>query len=512
MSVAVRLISGSAASWTRIGVTMVSQIALVPLFLNHWSVETYGVWLALHALEAVIVTLDLGHQTYLGYEFLRMARNDIPALSRNLWSGVGIGFLLSILQVVFILLIIYTGLLPLLLGNSNGVPDELVNDAGVLFILLGLVWLIASSARGLIVRALEPFGYYPRLTWWNTCLLTVMNVCPAVAVVFGADLLTAGIVHSLAVILCSVPIYLDVFSLLKKENVQFTRPSLKLGIHNFLRSTGVSGKLILENARQQGVRILLAPLSGMKGLAAFATMRTGSNVALQGLNTITNPLMPDLMRFLHDRDQVRSEAAFGTVWIVVVALMSPTVIILQAFMEPIFSLWTQGQIEFDPLLFAILSLSVLVYAVAQPAIAVVVGNNLIRTQLLLSVLAAMSLIGGIFLLVPWIGISGAGIALLVAEVVAIIGYTIIARQWLLKNSMVWPGGLFLVTLTSVCFAAIAMGAMVILPHAKWLVLGIALIFLAWNIKRCWQLLPSVFTNRARHIFRTLPVIRIFFSF
>ena len=100
--------------------------------------------------------------------------------------------------------------------------------------------------------------------------------------------------------------------------------------------------------RQQGVRLVLAPLAGPVALAAFSTMRTGANVALQGLNTIVNPILPDLMRFLHDRDQPRSEAAFSTIWVVVVALMAPGVVILQLIMEPLFVFWTQGKIALIP--------------------------------------------------------------------------------------------------------------------------------------------------------------------
>ena len=177
----------------------------------------------------------------------------------------------------------------------------------------------------------------------------------------------------------NVPFYIDLFKLFKKEHIRPSKPSLVLGLSNFRMSLPLLGKSLLENVRQQGVRLLLAPLSGAVGLAAFATMRTGANVALQGLNTICNPILPDLMRFLHDRDQPRSEAAFATIWVVVVALMAPAVVILQTFVEPLYVVWTQGKIPFNPLLFSILSLGVLVYAVVQPAMAIVIGNNLTKT-------------------------------------------------------------------------------------------------------------------------------------
>ncbi len=511
MSTASRLISGSAASWMRIGITMISQIALVPLYLNYWTVETYGVWLAIQALVAIMTMMDLGHQTFLGYEFLRFGRNNIRELSRYLWSGAGMGLVIGTVQILLILIFIYTGLLPYLLGRSDLQDTALTDAAGAVLLLQGVIWLITSSTGGLFVRALEPFGYYPRLAWWGVFTTMVVNVAPAVAVTLGADLLRTGIVTAASTILINIPLYIDMFGLMRKERIKFSRPDFKIGFRNFIQATAVAGKLLLENARQQGVRLVLAPLSGAVGLAAFSTMRTGSNVALQGLNTVTNPLMPDLMRFLHEKDQERSEAAFGTIWIVVVALMAPAVVILQAFISPLFLLWTNGHIQFDPSLFAILSLSVLVYAVVQPAMAVVLGNNLMKPQLLLSVIGAIVVIVGIIILVPLMGILGAGVALLAAEITTSTGYARFATKWLHQNSLIWPKKSFMIATTSVVISAFAMAAMIFLPHLNWLIVTISMILLGWNFWRYWRVLPTLVTHRAVQIIRNLPGIKKVFA-
>ncbi len=512
MSTAARLISGSAASWARIAITMVAQLALVPIYLHFWQVEVYGVWLAIQALIAIMTMIDLGHQTYLAYEFLRFGKSDSTKLSRYLCSGVLFGMGIGMLQIIFILIIITTGTLPYLLGDSAVQRAAVIDDAGIVLLLQGVVWLITSSTGGLFVRALESYGYFPRMAWWGVLTTFVQGVAPAIAVMFGAGLLTAGIVIAASTLIINIPVFLDMFSLMRKEGIKFTRPSLIIGYRNFLRSVAVAGKLLLENARQQGVRIVLAPLSGAAGLAAFSTMRTGSNVALQGLNTITNPLMPDLMRYLHGRDQVHTVAAFGTVWIVVVALMAPAVVVLQAVVEPLFSLWTQDQIPFDPSLFALLSLSVLVYAVVQPAMAVVLGNNLIRQQLILSVLAAVTVIGVMIILVPMIGILGAGVALLLGELVAAFGYAIFATQWLKQNALSWPVSLFRTAATSVGIACLAMFSMIFLPSMKWLLLGLSLLLLLWNFWRFWAVLPAVVTQRAKIIIGRLPILRKLFPY
>jgi O-antigen/teichoic acid export membrane protein len=490
---------------------MASQIVLVPIYLIYWNVKTYGIWLAIQALISVLSTLDVGHQTFLGYEFLKFGRDNRSELSRFMWSGIVLGIVISLGQIGLIVGFLATGALPYLLGESGIEDAGLIHSAGIVLVLQSITWLICISTTGLMTRALAPFGYYPRMAWWGFIYAIVTALAPLSAVVLGADLLGTGIVAACVAVAYVIPLYFDLFRLLWKEEIYYTKPSWHLGYKNFLSSIALFAKSLFEIVRQQGVRLILSPLSGAAGLAAFSTIRTGANVALQGLNTIMHPLMPDLMRFLHERDQPRSEVGFGTIWVVLIAFMAPGVVILQAIIEPFYLIWTQGKIPFDPTLFAVLSVGVLVYAVVQPAMAVVIGNNLIKPQLTLSALAAVIVAGGTFAMVPFIGILGAGVALLAAELVSSYGYIIHAKRWLGENELVWPRVSFSIAVASVVIAAASMAAMILLPELKWLVLAISLGLLGLNLWRYWQVLPLLATQRAKHIISNLPLVkRIFF--
>ncbi|MFD1145332.1 lipopolysaccharide biosynthesis protein [Larkinella insperata] len=507
MSTVSRIVSGSVASWAKIGVTITSQMAIVPLYLTYWSAKTYGVSLAVLALTNLITTLDFGHQTYLQFEFLRCGKENRAELSRYLWSGVFMGIAICLTQLTIIGLILTTGLLPHILDNANNLDSQTIHDAGILLVLQGCAWFISTSIPGLFQRALAPFGYYPRMSWWNFLYALISTFAPVIAVMSGAGLLETGMVSFGGSLLYSSLLYRDMLRLLRKEDVSFRSPDWSLGFRNFLSSLTLSAKSLIESMRHQGVRLVLVPLLGANGLAAFSTMRTGANAALQGLNTLTNPLMPELMRFLHQRDQARSEVAFGTVWVVVVSVMAPAVIVMQAVIEPLFTVWTRGQIAFDPLLFAVLSLSILVYAAAQPAMAVIVGNNLLKPQLRLSITAALVVVGGILLLVPMIGMLGGGIALLSAEVVATIGYRRIAQRWLQENSMEWPKYPAGIATMSVWIAAVGMGGMILFPNAKIAVLAVSLLALIWNAWRYWNALPPLATERVRKMLGNVPGVR-----
>jgi O-antigen/teichoic acid export membrane protein len=490
MSIAVRLISGSAAAWTRIIITMISQVVLVPIYLTYWSPETYGVWIAIQSLVSMLTLLDLGHHMYVGFELFRFARTDMVTFCKYLWSAILVGLVVAAFEMLVIFALIHFAVVPFLLGESKSMDAALVSESDGVLLLVGINWFATSALTGFIVRALEAFGYHARLSWLGVVHLILANSLPAIAVVLGASFLEAGIVMTAGVIIFYLPIYYDMYRLMKREGIMHIKPSWRIGFRNFVRSLGLTGKLILENLRQQGVRLVLAPISGAVALAAFSTMRTGANVALQGLNSITNPLMPDLMRFLHERDQDRSEAGFSTIWVVLIVLISPAVIVLQALAAPLFQIWTHDRIQFDPLLFSMLSLSVLIFAVAQPAVAVVMGNNLMRPQLILTSVSATIVVALVVVLVPVMGLVGAGIAIVASEIAAAVGYVITARSWLRSNDLLWPGNSFTKATTSVAIAAAAMILISLLPRFTYLIAFVGVIMCMLNFISYWRTLPG----------------------
>jgi O-antigen/teichoic acid export membrane protein len=505
MSTAARLISGSAASWVIIAINMASQMALVPIYLSFWDAKTYGVWLAVQGIMSVLSMLDSGHQNFLAYEFLRLGVTDRVVLGKYLWSGMATGLMICTFQIVLIVVFVYTGTLGFLLGELDAADGTLLYSAGIALFFQGLSWLLFATLPGLIGRALAGFGYFPRMAWWGVVAALMNAFTPVIAVVMGADLIITALVVFIGAGVYSLPLYIDLLKILKKEKIGFVRPSFYTGFQNFTKSLPLLGKSLFENVRQQGVRLIITPMAGPVGLVAFSTMRTGANVALQGLNTIVNPLAPDLMRFLHARDQPRTESAFATIWILVIAVMAPGVVILQAFVEPLYLLWTQNKVAFDPLLFASLSMGVLVYAVVQPAMAVVIGNNLTKTQLALTGLAALVVFAVLIVSVPFVGIVGAGMALLLAEICAAFGYKFYAKKWLRENGLSWPSRSFHIAIAALVIATISLGALIMFPDFKWITLFVSMLFFLGNVIRYWKILPQVAKQSARGIIMKIPV-------
>jgi O-antigen/teichoic acid export membrane protein len=290
------------------------------------------------------------------------------------------------------------------------------------------------------------------------------------------------------------------FKLLNKNQIYYTKPLLSLGWMNFKTSLLLSINNLLNTARQQGVRLILAPLAGVNALVAFSTMRTGASVALQGLNTITNPLLPELMLFMNQKKQEKTEAAFAMVWTVLVVIMAPAIVVFQLIMPGLFKIWTKGKVEFDPLVFALLSITILIYALAQPAMAIIRGNNVLNVQVRVSIITAGVVVLGMFILIPQIGILGAAISLVIAEIVDTHFYKVAAKKWLLNNGLHWPIKTSRMAALSVFVSTLSLGCLIYLPNYKVIVLTVAFILFFSISVEYYKSLPKLVKDKISSIF------------
>ncbi|GAB4050281.1 lipopolysaccharide biosynthesis protein [Spirosoma litoris] len=506
MSTVSRVVSGSLASWVTIGINLLSQLFIVPVYLTYWNIKLYGIWIGIQGFISILTIIEKSHIGFLGYEFLRIVNNSRADLGVSILSGVCYGVLIGAIQLMITLLLVYTGFLSYCLGFTMLNDKAIMQQAGILLILLMISSFMYVSVGGILIRALSALNYYPRMAWWGVFYSFYNLLIPAIVVSQGGSLPAIGITILVFTTGFALLAFIDMINLLKKEKISFQSISWRIGFNNVKKSFAIAGRDFLDSFRQQSLRVILAPLTGSASLVAFFTIRTGANVALQGLNTVIYPLVPELSKFLHQRDQARMEAAFGTIWLVIIGLLAPGVVILQVLIEPLFLTWTRHQINFDPLLFSFLSIGVLIYAVSQPATAVVITNNLLKTQLVIATITATIILTGIWILVPKIGIIGAAISLLLGEISSAIYYRIAAKKWLTDHNLSWPRKALLSVLLSVILAEISMLIIIELPIAKWIVTLVFVLFSLVNFQYYWKLLPEFITTKAHKVSRLLMTL------
>lgn len=491
MSSVKRLISGTQAAWVQIFITFSAQILLVPIFLSNWSSATYGTWLAILAFSFIFKFIDIGHQAFIGFDVLRVGEKSKKEISTIFYSSLPIAFSLGLVQLVLVVGLVSSNEHVSLLGITATGTENLKFSAGVALMLNSTIWLLFGGWSTIVGRVLLPFGYYPRIAWWQVLQAFAIAIFLGVTVTLGGGILEAMIAYNFAYLLVGVPAIVDLSRLVWKSGIKPEMPNIGLGLNNLIKSIAISLKTLMEMIRQQHIRVILAPLIGTVELVVFVTTRTGANILLQGLGTITNPLLPELMRFLKEKEQEHTKSAICFVWFVLIAFLVPGAILAQWLMPYVFSIWTRGQVVYDPMLFALFNLGVLLFALTQPAIAIIQGNNIIHAQILISSVALVVLICGIFSTVSDFGIKGVAVSLLLTDIIVFYSYVKVARDWMFKNDLAWPNKAMIISALSVAIAAIIILAIAMATQYANRLVALGLILTVILVSIFWLEIPRI---------------------
>lgn len=484
------------AAWTRLSLTMLFQLALVPIFLSFWGRDTYGVWLALQAFTPVITLLDVAHHDYVGNDMMRVGgRNRLDLVANIMFSAIPFALALALLGFGLTLAFVSLGGVHWLIGPVPIGHEGIYRQTAIVMLIQSAAWVLTGTVSGIVFRTLYAIGWFARMEWWGVFTNSCIAFGPAVAVVFGANLLQAGIALGLISVTCQLLQMADMQRLLRREGFHMTRPDLKLGIRNIGMANILALKSLIDLMRLHGIRLLLVSMVGLAELTSFSTMRTASNVALQGLRTVVNPLLPELMDSLFERKQTRVDLLLGLVWVVLVLALVPGVILLQYLMPKFFVIWTRGKVPFDPLLFALLSYSVIVFALAQPATAIAIGNNMLKQQVTQAVLAGTALFVSLFLLVPKFGLIGVGIALIITEFVNLVGYVAGSIAWMKARGMRWPWRYFSIGIGSSVMGGLSLVTMALKGQWGGYILATSLVMTVFLLWIYWISLPKSATAR-----------------
>lgn len=490
MSAFKRVASGSLAMWSRMGLSILSQVLMVPIFLTYWSTKQYGAWLALQSVYSLITILDTAYQTYLENEFLKIGKTAVDRYKVLLYSSLPSVIFIGCLQALVFYITSQTTQFSDLMGLSKPEDHALLEQcSSVIFIWL-VVMIFTTSTSGVIGRALSAIGYFSRFAWWGVLYMACSSLLPIAVLMNGGSLMTVGVAQAVMMLAYHVLWFWDAIKIMRKESITPVKPQWHVIISSLKSTIFVFLRLLLELSRQHGFRLLLAPMVGLKKLAEFATQRTIAGVATQSMNNIYGPLMPELMRYLRERDQDKTDTIFSLIWSLTSFLLCPLVYLLQVVMPLIYPIWTRGQFEFDGLLFMTISATLLVYAISLPAIAVCSGNNLVKLQMYISVIAFVVLFASLPVTIPLFGLKGAALSLILAEVTSSICSVWNALQWLRSAGLTWPTPMFRLAGFSLAKTLICCTLIAVWPAITVIVSVLFVALLAISAIRFWLTLPE----------------------
>lgn len=284
-----RVIKLLLAQGVGIGVLLVTQLLLPPVFLHSYGVVAYGEWLVLSAAVSYLSTLNFGVTTYASNELtILRQRGDMQQYRRLQASSLSIMLALGALGVV---VSIAVALLPLpRLLNLHYVDRR---EAGLVALFLGLQ-TVAHILAGYYNNLFMVLQEAHRGTMW-------FNVRRLAATLVAATLALEHL--SFATIACGQFLGVLLVALLTIIDLRIRMKGIPMGIRGTswgtVRSTvkpsGAFGLIMVQNLVQfQAPTILLQWLLGPAVVVLFTISRTILSTARQFLSPITWSIAPEV--------------------------------------------------------------------------------------------------------------------------------------------------------------------------------------------------------------------------
>lgn len=425
-TVAQRAVRGSIASAISFVLSFGQTLLLVPVLLQCWGAERYGLWLALQSLYALVIAVDTGHQTYVGNEFLRLFHTDPPRLRSTLASGLLGALLLGAFQLAVALVLTVSGALPWALGQAGqSLPGEAAPSLGVLV----LVGIIHGSVGGVLARLYPAAGQYARSVWWGIAHRLLVTSVLAVSAVAGAGILGAVLSLSGAGLIYASFLWRDLAARFSFLSPFWKGAGIRQAGSNLSRSIVVTACAILAQLQQHGIIFLLAGSVGLSMVPAYTTTRTLANVFLQAGSVVTGPLMPEMVRFsaLHQHDKLAD--TMRSIWFVTGLPVNLGLCLGLPFYQALYSAWTGGEMPFDGGLFALLAAAISLRCFGAPLNALIGGLNALRAQVWINSVQSVAVLGALMLTVPRFGLVAAGAAVALGEVLgSVVVPTVLMRR------------------------------------------------------------------------------------
>lgn len=493
MTVERRALSGSLVTALGVVVQFGHAIVLVPLFLARWGQDRYGMWLALVATFQLVVTLDAGHQTYVGNELARLYPVDVAAVRRALASAFWLAMLLGAVELLLGVGLWLGGALPTLMGNSRQAIEE--HELGLALVALLTVWFAVSSVGGVVVRVLPPAGRYTRSAAWGLAYQVLLLVVWAGGVAAGVSILSLVLLQVGAQFLFAMALFRDLRTVCDEVYPFWSPFDAKLGMRNLVRSVVLTGTNFLTQLQQNGLNLLVSSVFGAAMLPVLTTARTLANVFMQGTNVVAAPLAPDIVRYHVKRERDKLHGAFAGIWFVGGGAINLALAASLLVVEPFYTVWTRGRIALDWPLYLPLMAAVSMKAFAVPLFTYLSGLNHLRGLGTLAGLQAFIVIGGAWLLTGTLGLPGASIAILVAEAAGCFILVVFGRSLLASEGMTFPWR----QLGAAALSPVVSGGLI---FSTWLdgrvsfgVTGIAIAMQLVAIAIQWRLLPAQVKRR-----------------
>lgn len=409
-----RVINNYSIGFISFLISFAQAIITVPILLNYWGNDVYGIWIALFAGFSLLQTFDFGHQSYVGNLLNIEYHINKQKFSDFIGSSLVIAVLLGSLQLVITIFLILTGYL----NDFLGISENSINFSIISLSLISLMtmWVLAGSIGGILVKILIPAGYMFQSLMWGIVFKLAQFISLVLVVISGGQILEASIVYSIVQLLLSFIAFKYIKDKLPEYYPWWKKRSWKVGLANLKKSTILTINNLLQQLSNNGLVLFISNNFSASAVPAFTTVRTLTNTATVFTNLFITSLQPDLIKYHAKQEISKLQATLNAHWFFSGFVVNTGLVLIIPFVETIFRIWTNGIINFDFILFLSLAASTSVINVGSGIYNYLYSINSLLSITIISIVRVFILAIFSFSLSGVLGLAGVGFAVLLSEI------------------------------------------------------------------------------------------------
>ncbi len=413
------------------GVTLLQTIISVPILLNYWGNDLYGIWIALFAGFSLLQTFDFGHQSYIGNLLNVEYHLNKEKFSEYLGSSLIIALILGIFQLLISIFLIITGYLSSFLGIAVSETNYFVISTSLLSLML--MWVIAGSVGGIIIKILIPAGYLAQSLIWGSIFKLGQFLSLVLVAILGGKILEASLVYSTVQFLLSFAAFRYIRNKVPEYYPWWKAKNLLTGFQNLKKSTVLTINNALQQLSNNGIVLFITNVFSTALVPAFTTVRTLTNTATVFTNLFITSIQPDLIKYHAKLEIDKLNSTLNANWFFSGLVVNTGLILVIPFADSIFRIWTKGLVTFDFKLFIALAASISMINFGAGLFNYLYGINHLVSISIITFTRAVVLFIFSLILASTYGLAGIGLAVLLSELVASLLLPIILVKKLLKT-------------------------------------------------------------------------------
>ena len=411
MSTKLRITQGIGANGFGQAVTLLIQLASVPILIHAWGIDLYGEWITLSAIPVYLVLSDIGFTSIAGNSLALMAENNDDRKMQGVYQSTWV--MVSILSAAFLTVVagaVWFTSVGEMIGLSR-ITDDTLN----LTLLILFFHVAMSMQTGILQLPFRPLKRNPmaviaanliRLLEWLAATIVVLT--GGTVVEFALAFLVVRILGNfalwLAIIRSGSPLKLGV----DQASMQTIKTLLRPSLASLCFPLGLSFTM-------QGFILLISSVIGPGAVALFSIYRTFTRVPIQLATAINQAVWPELSYAFGNNDLDKAKKLVMKMLQFGAALSVITACAVYFLGVTAINIWVSNSLEHNAQLLTALTLTALIHILWQPFWVAQIAINK-HTQFALSFLtiSALSLTLGWIFMIEF-NVQGAGYAILLSE-------------------------------------------------------------------------------------------------